>query len=133
MRKAVVFLALLVAIVNVSAATAQTCGGSLICNTSSDGYLITNNTGNGFHAEQGGPCNSVSAPLAGVLGASQSNYGVVGYPDTGTAGVVGYNMNSQFCPASSVADGMLGVHRGGSNYRVYADGDIGATGTKFFV
>ncbi|HEV7509337.1 MAG TPA: hypothetical protein VGS07_30960 [Thermoanaerobaculia bacterium] len=61
------------------------------------------------------------------------NYGVVGYTNVGEAGVVGYNMNSAFCPASSAVDGMLGVHRGGTNYGVYADGDIGATGTKSFV
>src|SRR6185312_826811 len=133
MRRVVLCLTLLAAILGVSAATAQTCGGSLICNTASDAYLITNNTGNGFHAEQGGTCNSAGVPLAGVLGASLSNMGVVGYTSIGQAGVVGYNLNSQFCPATSVVDGMLGVHRGGLNYGVYADGNIGATGTKSFV
>jgi len=135
MSRVVLCLTLLAAIICVSAVNAQSCGGSLSCNTSSPSYLMSNNTGYGFVGEQGGVCSpsSVSAPLAGVLGASVGNYGVVGYTSTGVAGVVGYNMNSGFCPASSAVDGMLGVHRGCVNYGVYADGDIGATGTKSFI
>jgi uncharacterized membrane protein len=134
MRKAVLSLTLLAAIISVSAANAQTCGGALSCNISGASYTITNNTGNGFEGEQGGICSSVSGiPLAGVLGASLSNDGVVGYTSTGVAGVAGFNTVSGFCPASSSVDGMLGVRRSGVSYGVFADGDIGATGTKFFV
>jgi hypothetical protein len=135
MSKVVVCLTLLAAILGTSAANAQSCAGSLSCNTASPSYTMTNITGDGFVGEQGGPCapSNVSAPAAGVLGASAGNFGVVGYTDAGEAGVVGYNMNSQFCPATSAVDGELGVHRGGSNYGVYADGNIGATGTKSFV
>src|SRR5947209_2953099 len=135
MRKAVVFFALLAVIVGVSAATAQVCGGNLACNIAAPSYTMVNVTGDGFVGEQGGPCapGNVGAPAAGVLGASAGSYGVVGYTDFGQAGVVGYNMNSQFCPAVSVVDGMLGVHRNNKNYGVYADGDFGGTGAKYFV
>lgn len=135
MRKSVVLFTILAAIVSLSAATAQTCGGSLSCNTASNAYTISNVTGHGVVGQQGGPCSSVSGvpTAAGVLGATAGNYGVVGYTNTGPAGVAGYNMNSGFCPASVAVDGKLGVKQGGSLYGVYADGDIGATGTKFFV
>ncbi|HEY0556730.1 MAG TPA: hypothetical protein VGG20_20910 [Thermoanaerobaculia bacterium] len=133
MRKAVISFTLLAAIVGIPAAQAQTCGGSLSCNISGTSYTITNNTGNGFEGEQGGICSAVSVPLAGVLGASLSNDGVVGYTSVGVAGVAGYNTVSGFCPATSAVDGMLGVRRSGVSWGVFADGDIGATGTKSFI
>jgi hypothetical protein len=135
MRKVVVCLAILFAFTGLSAATAQTCGGSLGCNTSSNAYTISNVTGNGVVGQQGGPCSSVSGvpSPSGVLGASAGNDGVVGYTNTGEAGVAGYNMNSGVCPASVSVAGLLGVNRGGSLYGVYAIGNIGATGTKSFI
>lgn len=135
MRKVIVCLALLSAITGLSAATAQTCGGFIACNTPSNGFLFSNITGNGVAGWQGGPCTSVAGvPLpAGVLGASAGNDGVVGYTNVGEAGVAGYNMNLPVCPASVAVAGLLGVRRGGSLYGVYSIGNIGATGTKFFV
>ncbi len=135
MRKGFVCLAFLLAIAGSSAATAQTCGSFLACNTSSDAYQFLNVTGNGVAGRQGGPCSVVSGvPLpAGVLGASAGTDGVVGYTNVGEAGVAGYNMNSGVCPAASAVAGLLGVRRGGSLYGVYSVGNIGATGTKFFV
>ncbi len=134
MRKAVLSLSLLAAIVSVSAVKAQTCGGSLSCNIAGTSYRIANNTGNGFEGEQGGVCGSISGlPLAGVLGASVQNDGVVGYTSVGVAGVAGYNMEIGVCPAIPAVDGMLGVHRSGVSWGVFADGNIGATGTKSFI
>jgi hypothetical protein len=134
MRKAVIAFSLMATIVSISTAKAQTCAGSLNCNTSSVGYTITNNTGYGFEGEQGGVCTSVTGiPLAGVLGASATNDGVVGYTNAGVAGVAGYNMVSAVCPASPAAGGLLGVRRSGVTWGVFAEGDIGATGTKSFI
>jgi hypothetical protein len=133
MRKAVLSLSFLAAIVSVSAVKAQVCGGGLFCNIAGTSYTITNNTGNWFEGEQGGVCGSVGVPLAGVLGASVGNDGVVGYTSVGVAGVAGYNMVSPFCPATSAVDGMLGVRRSGVSWGVFADGNIGATGTKSFI
>jgi len=135
MRKVIVCFALVSALTGLSAATAQTCGGFIACNTPSDAFQFLNVTGNGVVGRQGGPCSSVSGvPLpAGVLGASAGNDGVVGYTNVGEAGVAGYNMNSSVCPASVAVAGLLGVRRGGSLYGVYSIGNIGATGTKFFV
>ncbi|HEX4497880.1 MAG TPA: hypothetical protein VIE43_19555 [Thermoanaerobaculia bacterium] len=134
MRKAVLSFMLLAAVIGVSAAKAQTCGGSLSCNISGTSYTITNNTGNGFEGEQGGVCTSVSGvPLAGVLGASLSNDGVVGYTNVGVAGVAGYNMVSSVCPSVPAAGGLLGVRRSSVTWGVFAEGDIGATGTKSFI
>jgi hypothetical protein len=134
MRNAVLVVSLLTAILGVSAAQAQTCGGSLFCNISATSYTIANNTGNGFEGEQGGACSAISGlPLAGVLGASSGNDGVVGYTNTGVAGVAGFNMAIGVCPAISAVDGMLGVRRSGVSWGVFADGNIGATGTKSFI
>jgi hypothetical protein len=65
MSKVALCLTLLAAILGVSAANAQSCGGSLNCNTSSPSYLMSNVTGYGFVGEQGGVCSpaNVSAPL----------------------------------------------------------------------
>src|SRR4029077_11653533 len=99
MRKAVMSFTLLAAIIGVSAAKAQTCGGVLSCNISSASYTTTYNTGNGFEGEQGGICSAVSGiRLAAVWGASLSNDGVVGYTSTGVAGVAGSTTVSAFCP-----------------------------------
>jgi hypothetical protein len=134
MRKAIVSLSLLAAIFGVSTAKAQTCAGATTCNTSSIAYSFVNSgSGDGLFGEQGGACNSVSVPTAGVLGASLSNDGVVGYTDLGVAGVAGYNMVSSFCPATAAAGGLLGVRRSGVTWGVFAEGDIGATGTKSFI
>jgi hypothetical protein len=134
MRKAVLSFMLLAAVIGVSAAKAQTCGGSLNCNIAGTSYTITNVTGDGVQGWQGGPCSSISGlPLAGVVGASAGNDGVVGYTNTGVAGVAGYNMVSSVCPSSPSVDGMLGVRRSGVSWGVWADGDIGATGTKSFI
>jgi hypothetical protein len=131
----IIALCILVAISGTSVATAQTCGGGLFCNTSSDAYTITNNTGRGLVGEQGGVCspNFSNIPAAGVVGGSVSNVGVAGYTHIGQAGVAGYNLNLPFCPAAPAVDGMLGVNRGGTLYGVFSDGNLGATGTKSFV
>ncbi len=135
MRKVIVCLAILSAITGLSAATAQTCGGNLSCNTPSDAFLFANVTGNGVVGWQGGPCTSVfGVPMpAGVLGASAGNDGVVGYTNLGEAGVAGYNMNSAVCPAAVSVAGLLGVRRGGLLYGVFSVGNFGGTGAKFFV
>ena len=135
MRKVVVCLAILAAITGLSAATAQTCGGSLGCNTPSDAFLFSNLNGNGVAGWQGGPCTIASGvPLpAGVLGASAGKDGVIGYTNLGEAGVAGYHLNSQVCPGSVAVAGLLGVKRGGLLYGVFSVGNFGGTGAKFFV
>ncbi|HEX4961244.1 MAG TPA: hypothetical protein VF173_10435 [Thermoanaerobaculia bacterium] len=135
MRKLVVCLTLLAVTAGVSAVHAQACGGVLACNIAPPSFTMTNVTGDGFNGIQGGACapNNVGAPLAGVLGASLGNFGVVGYTNVGEAGVYGFNTVSQFCPATAVVGGELGVRRGGVNYGVFAIGNFGGTGAKFFV
>jgi hypothetical protein len=135
MRKVVVCFTILSAITGLSAATAQTCGGNLACNTPSDAFLFSNLNGNGVAGWQGGPCTVASGvPLpAGVLGASAGNDGVVGYTNLGEAGVAGYHLNSQVCPAFVAVAGLLGVKRGGLLYGVFSVGNFGGTGAKFFV
>lgn len=135
MRKVVVCLAILTTVLSLSAATAQTCGGNLPCNTPSDAFLFANVTGNGVAGWQGGPCTAVvGVPFpAGVVGASAGNDGVIGYTNLGEAGVAGYNMNSPICPAIATVAGLLGVRRGGLLYGVFSVGNFGGTGAKFFV
>jgi hypothetical protein len=135
MRKVVVCFTILSAILGLSAATAQVCGGVLACNTPSDAFLFSNLTGNGLSGRQGGPCTLIAGvPLpAGVLGASAGNDGVVGYTNVGEAGVAGYHMNSPICPAAAAVGGLLGVRRGGLLYGVFSVGNFGGTGAKFFV
>lgn len=135
MSRVVLCLTLLAAILGVSAAEAQTCGGFIACNTPSDAFLFSNITGDGVAGWQGGPCTSVGGvPLpAGVVGASAGNDGVVGYTNLGEAGVAGYNMNSQVCPAAVAVGGLLGVRRGGLLYGVFSMGNFGGTGAKYFV
>src|ERR1700709_1848082 len=90
MRKAIVSLSLLAAILGASAAKAQTCARATTCNTSSIGSSpLSAGSGDGLLGERGGACNSVSVPAAGGLAASLSNDGVVGYTDLGVAGVAG--------------------------------------------
>jgi len=81
----------------------------------------------------GCPSGSVGVPTAGVIGESSSNDGVVGYTDSGAAGVAGYNMESSTCPTSSQVAGYLGYKNGTNSYGVYSVGNTGATGVKNFI
>jgi hypothetical protein len=89
----------------------------------------------GVLGEDASPCqpNNVNVPSAGVMGVSSGNTGVVGYTDTGAAGVQGYNMESGVCPATFSVAGYLGYKSGGNDYGVYSVGNTGATGTKNFI
>jgi hypothetical protein len=135
MRKVVVCFTILSAILGLSAATAQVCGGNIACNTPSNAFLFANLNGNGVAGWQGGPCTIVTGvPMpAGVLGAGAGTDGVIGYTNQGEAGVAGYNMNSPVCPAGVAVAGLLGVRRGGLLYGVFSVGNFGGTGAKFFV
>lgn len=89
----------------------------------------------GVLGEDGSACqpNNVNVPSAGVIGESSGNTGVVGYTNTGAAGVQGYNMESAFCPATFSVAGYLGYKNGANSYGVYSVGNTGATGTKNFI
>jgi hypothetical protein len=94
-----------------------------------------NQTAGVLGADQGigfGTCWS-TAPSAGVRGDSTNHLGVIGLAAFGQAGVVGYSLAAGFCPTAPNADGMLGVHRNNHYYGVFADGDFGGTGAKYFV
>lgn len=70
----------------------------------------------------------VAAARSGVRGDSSSGVGVFGFSRaTGVAG----SLLDAFTPANVLAAGYLGYSAG--TYGVYALGDIGATGMKFFV
>jgi hypothetical protein len=153
-NRIVVLTFALIVICGAAAAQAQTCGATLSC-TASPAYTFknTSNTSSvsigvlglesnttasgsaGVIGEDGSPCssNNVGVPSAGVIGESVSNTGVVGYTDTGAAGVAGYNMESAFCPATAAVAGYLGYKNGANSYGVYSVGNTGATGTKNFI
>jgi hypothetical protein len=89
----------------------------------------------GVIGQDGGVCasGSVGVPSAGVIGESSIHDGVVGYTNSGAAGVAGYNMEASVCPATSAVAGYLGYKNGTSSYGVYSVGNTGATGTKSFI
>jgi hypothetical protein len=165
MRRIVVYLTILTAL-SASAATAQTCGGLLSCNTGSVGYEVANaGTGVAFEGintntttssatvgvwgqekanttgsagvlgDDGSACSASNLSLssAGVDGGSVGGYGVIGFTATGGAGVAGYNWETSQCLGSAAVAGFLGYKNGSNSYGVYANGNIGATGTKSFI
>jgi hypothetical protein len=117
--------------------------GLMVKNTAASGavdaiFAQENDSATGSAAVYGsdaGACSasSLSLAAAGVEGASVGNYGVIGYTATGIAGVAGYNWESSFCSGSANVAGFLGYKSGTNNYGVYAQGNVGATGTKSFV
>jgi len=124
-------------ILGVATAQAQTCGGSISCTGTGFTFITSSTSGGaaGVVGEEGSPCSpaNVGVPAAGVIGASQSNTGVVGYTDSGAAGVQGYNMESNLCPITFSVAGYLGYKNGTNSYGVYSVGNTGATGTKSFI
>ena len=89
------------------------------------GFIFsTSNGAAGIFGTQGGHPTSLGYAPAGVRGESVSNFGVLGI--SRVQGVAGSFVNAANV---ELAWGSLGY----SGYGVYAGGDIGATGTKFFV
>lgn len=76
----------------------------------------------------GAPAGATGFLTSGVRGESTSGFGVLGM--SRFSGVRGDLLNTL---GATLADGRLGYSIGGTNYGVFATGDIGATGTKFFV
>jgi hypothetical protein len=75
--------------------------------------------------------NGSYAP-AGVRGESVNNYGVYGFTNvtTGNAGVAGVLVDSG---GVATQRGNLGYEGGATDYAVYAEGSLAATGTKLFI
>jgi len=144
-------------------AQAQSCPLNLSCNAGGPGAAAlaatTTNTSTGTYGVSGmtkststgaagvfgvdgtggfGGCGP-SLPSAGIRGESWSGDGVIGLNTNstlGTAGVSGYN-SSIICNPGAYVYGQLAVQRtvSGVNrfYGVWAGGDFGGTGAKYFV
>jgi hypothetical protein len=76
----------------------------------------------------GAPAGATSFAPAGLRGESTTAYGVLGL--SRFVGIRGDVLNTS---GGSLAEGRLGYSVSGTNYGVYAIGDVGATGTKSFV
>ena len=130
-------------------AQAQTCGTSLTCTLSGNGFSVTNSGPALF-----GKTTSTSADAAGILGVdgsgqtchttqhtastgvrgeSLSHVGVVGATNAsaGLAGVVGYLENASCFGYDTL--GYLAAKVGTKEYGVYSIGDFGGTGAKYFI
>jgi hypothetical protein len=82
----------------------------------------------GVDAGSGSLSGATGFARSGVRGESVGGYGVLGL--SRFIGVRGDVLN---IGGASLAEGRLGYAVGGTNYGVYAIGDVGATGTKSFV
>lgn len=70
-----------------------------------------------------------TAGVRGVSGSTSNSYGVLGIGrDRGTAGIL-----LGATGTSSLAEGRLGYQVGTTNYAVYASGDYGGSGAKYFI
>ncbi len=90
----------------------------------------------GYDAGECAPDSQGVGP-AGVIGASVSYFGVIGYTNSnsdGVGGVAGYTYQSGQCSLAAAASGYLAYKTsGGTTYAVYGIGNTGATGTKSFI
>jgi len=137
---------------------AQTCPDSLSCAAPSAAFSAVNTTSTGqvygikgttasssgdaaglYGIDGSGTVCSVNTPSAGVRGESWGFDGVIGLSSgqaNAGAGVAGYSI-SRVCIAGVNSYGLLGTLRtvGGVSkyYGVFAGGDFGGTGAKYFV
>lgn len=135
-----------VGLIGIRSLEAQTCGTSLSCTLSGNAFSVTN-SGPALYGKttsmvgdsvgilgvdgSGPTCHTLShTPSTGVRGESFSHVGVVGVTAT-VAGVAGYFGNAQ-CFGYDVY-GYLAAKVGTKKYGVYAGGDFGGTGAKYFI